>query len=72
MPHHHHGATGHSLLQALAATGVHTAAMLGATAAVALLVYDWFGVGVLRRGWVNLNLLWAAALVVVGMVLLLA
>jgi hypothetical protein len=45
--------------------------MLAATGAVALLVYDWLGVAVLRRGWINLDLLWTAALVAVGVWLLL-
>ena len=49
---------------------VHSLAMLGTTAIVAVLVYDWVGVGVLRKGWVNLDLLWLAALVAVGVWLL--
>ena len=61
-----------STLTSLAAVGLHTAAMLAVTAAIALLVYDWLGVGVLRRGWINLDLLWTAALIATGAVLLLA
>lgn len=55
-----------------AATPGHAlaAAMLATTAVVAVLVYDWVGVGVLRRGWVNLDLLWTAALMAVGVWLL--
>ena len=49
---------------------VHSLAMLATTAVVAVLVYDWVGVGVLRRGWVNLDLVWTAALVAVGVWLL--
>ena len=56
--------------QALAAVTVHSLAMLATTAAVAVLVYDWVGVGVLRKGWVNLDLVWTAALVAVGVWLL--
>ena len=37
---------------------------------VALLVYEWIGVGILRQGWVNLDLVWTAALVAVGVWLL--
>jgi hypothetical protein len=55
-----------SLAQDVAAVLVHTGAMLLAMAAVALLVYDKLGVGVLRKAWVNLDLLWAAAFVAVG------
>jgi hypothetical protein len=67
---HHHGSPAATLGQALAAVTVHGLAMLATTAAVALLVYDWVGVGVLRKGWVNLDLLWTAALVAVGVWLL--
>jgi len=46
-------------------------AMLAVTGLVALVVYDRVGVAFLRRGWVNLDVLWNAALVVTGVVLLL-
>src|SRR4029077_5784383 len=52
------------------AVAVHTAAMLGVTAIIAVLVYDWIGVDFLRRGWFNLDRIWAAALLVTGLVLL--
>lgn len=55
----------------LAAVGVHMAAMLAVTAAVAALVYEWAGLSFLRRGWINLDLIWASALIVSGIVLLL-
>jgi len=61
---------GGALPVALAAVGVHMAAMLVVMAAVATLVYEWLGVGFLRRGWVNLDLLWTAALVATGVILL--
>jgi hypothetical protein len=70
--HAHHAATALSWGPALAALAVHSLAMLATTVGVALLVYEWLGVGVLRRGWVNLDLLWSVALVVMGAVLLLA
>src|SRR5262249_49869051 len=47
---------------ALAALGVHSAAMLAAIAAVSLIVYDWAGVDFLRRGWIHLDLDWGALL----------
>src|SRR5262245_59951338 len=59
-----------SLTLALAAVGVHTLAMLAVTAAVAVAVYDWVGLAFLRRGWINLDLLWTAALVAAGVILL--
>jgi hypothetical protein len=57
---------------ALAAVGVHSLAMMVAIAAISVAVYDWIGVGFLRRGWVNLDLIWAAALLVCGVVLIAA
>ena len=59
-----------SLPIALAAIGVHTLALLATTGAIALAVYQWLGVAFLRRGWLNLDRLWSAALVVTGLVLL--
>lgn len=69
--HDHRVAPGSALPQALAAVLVHGLAMLAATGAMAVMVYDWLGVAVLRRGWVNLDLLWTAALLGVGLLLLL-
>ena len=63
-------ATG-SLPVALAAVGVHTAAMLATIAAVSLIVYDWVGLAFLRSGWINLDLIWIAALGLCGLLLLL-
>jgi hypothetical protein len=48
------------------AVGVHTGAMLVVMGLVAWIVYRWVGLAVLRRGWINFDLLWAAALLVVG------
>jgi hypothetical protein len=62
---------GGSLPVALAAVGVHSAAMLAVTGAIALGVYGWVGLAFLRRGWINLDRLWIAALVVAGLILLL-
>jgi hypothetical protein len=53
-------------LQAAGAVVVHTGAMLAAMATVALLIYERLGVGVLRRAWINLDRLWAGAVVVAG------
>lgn len=50
---------------------VHTAAMLAVIAAVALLVFDTVGLGILRRGWVNIDWVWAGALIGTGAVVLL-
>ncbi len=60
-----------SLPVSLAAVGVHTAAMLAVTGAIAVMVYEWLGLGFLRRGWINLDFLWTTALVGAGAILLL-
>lgn len=57
---------------ALTATAIHTAAMLLATAIAAVVVYHWLGVAVLKRGWINFDLVWTAMLVVTGLWLLVA
>lgn len=59
-----------SLPVVLAATGLHTASMLAVTGVIAMIVYEWLDVGFLRRGWINLDLLWTGALVVTGAILL--
>lgn len=50
----------------LAATLIHTAGYLAATAAIALVVYEKAGLALLRKAWVNLDLVWAVALMVTG------
>jgi hypothetical protein len=52
----------------LLATAVHTAGYLAVTGLVAWVVYKKFGLGLLRKSWFNLDLLWATALVVAGVV----
>ena len=53
-----------------AAVGLHTAAMLAVSGAVAVVVYRWVGLAFLRRGWINVDLIWALALIAAGVVLL--
>ena len=65
MGHQSPGGTA-SLLPALAAVGLHSGAMLAVAGLLAVVVYQKLGVEVLRRAWVNLDLIWAGALVVVG------
>jgi len=62
-------AAGGSVALSLEAAAVHTLAMLTVTAIIALLVYDWFGVGFLRRSWINFDALWAGVLAVTGLAL---
>jgi hypothetical protein len=54
-------------LAALLATLVHTAGFLLAAAALALLVYEWLGLRLLRTAWVNLDLVWAVDLIVTAL-----
>ena len=53
------------------ATAVHTIAYLAVTGLIAWVVYSKFGLAILRKDWINLNLVWAAALVVTSLVTLL-
>jgi hypothetical protein len=78
MPHTHGQAGyGHpivgegSLWLAIAAVGVHTMAMLLVTGVIAVITYEWLGVGVLRRGWINFDVLWTIVLLATGALLLL-
>jgi hypothetical protein len=76
---HTHGQAGHghpivgagSLWLALGAVGVHTLAMLLVTGLIAVMTYEWLGVGVLRRGWINFDVLWTIVLLATGALLLL-
>ncbi len=52
------------------AVAVHTASMLIVMALVAWIVYKKVGLAVLRTSWVNFDLIWAVALLIVGAVAL--
>jgi hypothetical protein len=61
--------------QALAggmATLVHSIGYLAVTAVAAWFVVDRFGLGLLRKAWINLDVIWAAALILTGCLTLLA
>jgi len=62
------GTTG--LLVPIAAVAVHTLALLLVAAVIALVVYQWLGLSVLRRAWLNLDLIWVATLMIAGLVIL--
>jgi hypothetical protein len=70
-PHAHHMAAAQGAISGAQATLIHTLGYFTVTAAVALLVYEKFGLAMLRRSWFNLDLIWATALVVTGLVALL-
>ena len=67
-------ATYHSLseisLQAVAAASLHVAAMLVVMGVVAVVVYEKVGLGILRRGWFNMDLGWSFVLIASGAVTL--
>jgi hypothetical protein len=71
MAGHHHTSAAASPLAGLLATGVHTTAYLAVTGLIAWAVYSKLGLAALRKAWFNLNLVWAAALVVTSLVTLL-
>ncbi len=56
---------------AAAGVAVHSLAMLAITAALAIAVYEWIGVAILRRAWFNFDVVWTAALIVTAVVVLL-
>ena len=64
--HAHHMPAAGGAGAALLATGLHALGYLVVTAGIAVLVFDKLGVGILRRVWFNVDLIWAAALVATG------
>lgn len=61
-----HIAGAFTLTSGAAAVTVHVAGMLAVMGVVALVVYEKIGLRFLRRGWVNLDRVWAVALVGAG------
>ncbi len=62
MPSHH----ADSLAQGLAVVMLHSGAMLLVMGAIAVVVYDKLGLAILRSAWINLDTIWAGALVAAG------
>jgi hypothetical protein len=48
------------------ASGLHAIGYLLVTAIIALLVFEKFGVGILRKAWFNVDFIWAVALIGTG------
>jgi hypothetical protein len=63
--HHTQIAAGGSMALAIA---LHTLSMLVVMAVIAWAVYKWVGLAILRQRWINFDLVWAVALLVVGCV----
>jgi hypothetical protein len=51
---------------ALLATSLHAAGYLLVTAGVAILVFEKLSVAILRKAWINLDLIWSVALIASG------
>ncbi|HEX5998127.1 MAG TPA: hypothetical protein VFZ16_01820, partial [Hyphomicrobiaceae bacterium] len=49
---------GEPMAAAAVAVAIHTLALLATTAVVASLVYEWAGLAVLRRAWLNVDQVW--------------
>ncbi len=67
--HAHHMAAicgTYTIAQATAVVLVHTGAMIAVTGVIAILVYEWVGLAILRSAWINLDTIWAGALVAAG------
>jgi hypothetical protein len=67
---HHHGMqmAAATPASAVIATVLHATGYLVVTAALAFLVFEKLGVGVLRKSWFNLDLLWAVSLIGTGLI----
>jgi hypothetical protein len=61
--HHSAGPAAGLPLEGVLATLLHTAGYLAATALVAVVVYEKLGLRLLRRYWINLDLIWGLALI---------
>lgn len=55
-----------ALVEAIAAVSLHTMAMLLVMGVIAIAVYRWVGVGILRRAWFNLDLVWTGTMAIAG------
>lgn len=55
---------------ALLGVAIHTLAMLVVTTTVSVAVYEWLGIEVLRRAWLNVDRIWNLALLLAGALLL--
>jgi hypothetical protein len=68
--HAGHSVAAQSLVSASLAVGIHTTGYLVVTALVAAIIYERVGLAVLRTAWVNVDLIWAGALVLTGLLTL--
>jgi hypothetical protein len=66
---HHHAMPpmAPTLLTGALVTIVHTSAMLLVMGTIAIVVYEKVGLAILRSAWINLDLIWAVALIAAGL-----
>jgi len=64
--HFVHGQAAAAGITGFAAVAVHTVSMYLVMAVLALVVYRTVGLSLLRRAWINLDVVWAGALVIAG------
>jgi len=72
MAGHGHMSSAMNPATGMLATGIHTLAYLAVTGLLAWAVYRKLGLALLRRTWLNFNLVWGAALVATGLITLFA
>jgi hypothetical protein len=53
-------------MTSLLAVGLHTGAMLAVSGALALIVFHKVGVEILRKAWINVDLVWLGAMGITG------
>ena len=68
MAHHHHALPmlGSTFFTGALVVVLHTCAMLLVMGTIAVVVYEKVGLAILRSAWVNLDLIWAGALIAAG------
>jgi len=66
--HNHMAMASMTPTSALLATSLHAAGYLVVTAIVAFVVFEKLGVGILRKAWFNLDIVWALTLIGTGVV----
>jgi hypothetical protein len=64
------GISTNTLVQDAAAVTVHSVSMLLVMGTIALVVYERLGVDVLRKAWLNVDLIWSVAVIAAGVVML--
>ena len=69
MMHHHHAmpALGTTFMTGAMVVIVHTSAMLLVMGTIAIVIYEKVGLAILRSAWINLDLIWAGALILAGL-----